>query len=178
MKHIDFIDLIDAKTENLHNDKLLFWDLWCVEFLFEKIKDLNNELLFNLKKVNELLWKLNDKEISINDLLSNDIIDLVLYNSEEDLENLNEDELEEKALYEIFIAYESILSNLKENGEVIYNCYEHSLNYIDYEIEGISITTSNANPIYLKEINSQLQLSEKLDNSDEKLTFLNRKMYR
>jgi hypothetical protein len=40
MKHQEYILIVKEKVSLLNQDSLLFWDLWCLNYVFEKIKEI------------------------------------------------------------------------------------------------------------------------------------------
>ena len=179
MKHQEYLLIIEEKTALLSQENLLFWDLWCLNYVYEKILNKKYQYYNDIKTCYFLLWDYHDKVItSLDFLLENESVQVILDFDNDDFEELDEFEIGEKALQEMIIGMESILSNLKEESEVIYNAYENPINVIDAEIEGILISKENEDPIYLNEVKSQIALLDDLNSNTTDYKVTDRNIYR
>ncbi|MCC9073885.1 hypothetical protein LNQ49_20070 [Flavobacterium sp. F-65] len=179
MKHQEYILIVKEKVSLLNQDSLLFWDLWCLNYVFEKINNKNYSFYADIEKSYKLLWDYNDKinnnfDIILNDKSVNNIINF----DNDEFEDLDEFDIEEKAIQEMIVGLESILLNFKEHFKLIYNAYENPINVIDVEIDGILISKDNENEIYLNEINSQIKLLDDLNSNVRNYTFKEKNIYR
>ncbi|MCV9931910.1 hypothetical protein OIU80_06400 [Flavobacterium sp. LS1R47] len=179
MKHQEYILFVKEKVSLLNQENLLFWDLWCLNYVFEKIKNKNYSFYADIEKSYKLLWDYNDKiNNNFDDILNDETVNSIINLDNDDFENLDEFDIEEKAIQEMIVGLESILLNFKENLKLIYNAYENPINVIDVEIDGILISKENENEIYLNETNSQMRLLEDLNSNVRNYTFENRNIYR
>ncbi|KQO22484.1 hypothetical protein ASF10_08900 [Flavobacterium sp. Leaf82] len=179
MKHQEYILFVKEKVSLLNQDNLLFWDLWCLNYVFEKIKNKSYPFYTYIEKSYKLLWDYNDKiNNNLDDILNDESIDSIMNFDNDDFDNLDEFDVEEKAIQEMIVGLESIILNFKESLKLVYNAYENPINVIDVEIDGILISKENENEIYLNETNSQMSLLEDLSSNVRNYTFINRNIYR
>lgn len=154
MKHTDYISLVEQKAFLIKKENMLFWDLWCLNYVFERI-EISYIHYDNMQQCYDLLWQINDtKNMSI---ALNSTFDKLLELDNDEFEELDLFDVPERSVREIIIGIESIVSNLRENNYVIYNAYENPIHVIDVEIDGISISKENNNNIYINEVNAQLK---------------------
>ena len=178
MKHQEYLSIIEEKTSFLNQDNLLFWDLWCLNYVFEKIDSKKYDFYPELENSFNLLWKYNSATINLENLLDNENIQAIINFDNDVYEELDEFDISDKAVQEFIIGVESIVFNLEEGEEVIYNAYENPINLIDVEIDGIKISQENTDTIYLDEINAQFKLIDDLINNKVNYDFKNRNIYR
>lgn len=179
MKHQEYILFVKEKVSLLNQEDLLFWDLWCLNYVFEKIKNKNYSFYADIEKSYKLLWNYNDKiNNNFDDILNDESVKSIINFDNEDFENLDEFDVEGKAIQEMIVGLESILLNFKEDLKLIYNAYENPINVIDVEIDGILISKENENEIYLNETNSQMRLLKDLNSNVINYTFENKNIYR
>lgn len=60
MKHQEFISIIEEKILNIKQENLLFWDLWCLNFVFERIQNTETAYYNDFKVCLAILWEMND----------------------------------------------------------------------------------------------------------------------
>ncbi|OWP79758.1 hypothetical protein [Flavobacterium oreochromis] len=178
MTHQDYINLITKKNALIKEDNLLFWDLWCLNYVFEKIDSEKYAFYKELENSFNTLWKYNNNEISIKVLLDNNNVQSMANFDNDIFEDLDEFDISDKAVQEFITGFESIISNLDENQKVIYNAYENPINLIDVEIEGIKISNDNTNNTYLNEINAQFRLADDLIKNKVDFGYEKRNIYR
>lgn len=129
MKHQEYILIVKEKVSLLNQDNLLFWDLWCLNYVFEKIKNKNYSFYTDIEKSYKLLWDYNDKiNNNFADILNDESVNTIMNFDNDDFENLDEFDVEDKAIREMIVGLESILLNFKEDLKLIYNAYENPIN--------------------------------------------------
>jgi hypothetical protein len=179
MKHREYLLIIEEKTSFLNHENLLFWDLWCLNYVYEKISNKEYQYYSDIKKCYFLLWDYHDKIITdINFLLQDESVKIILNPDNDDFEDLDEFDIGEKAIQEMIIGLDSILLNLKEGLKIIYNAYENPINVIDVEIEGILISKDNEDPIYLNEVKAQITLLDDLNSNTNDYKVKDKNIYR
>ncbi|WP_316633149.1 hypothetical protein [uncultured Flavobacterium sp.] len=179
MKHQEYLLIVEEKTSSLNQENLLFWDLWCLNYVYEKISNKEYQYYNDIKKSYFLLWDYHDKIITdINSLLQDESVKIILNFDNDDFEDLDEFDTEERAIQEMITGLESIFLNLKEEYEVIYNAYENPINVIDVEIEGILISKDNEDSIYLNEVKAQITLLDDLNSNIIDYKVKDRNIYR
>ena len=178
MTHQNYLALISQKISTIKQDNLLFWDLWCLNYVFEKIDSKKYDFYSELKNSFNLLWKYNDKSIRLEELLDNEDVQAVINFDNDIFEELDEFDISDKSVQELVVGLESIISNLEEGEDIIYNAYENPINLIDIEIEGIKISKDNTNEKYLNEVNAQFKLIDDLVSDKVGYGFEDRNIYR
>lgn len=179
MKHQEYLSIVEEKISFLNQENLLFWDLWCLNYVFEKISNKEYQHFNDIKKSYFLLWDYHDKIITdINSLLKDSSVEIILNFDNDDLDELDEFDTGERAIQEMITGLESIFLNLKEEYEVIYNAYESPINVIDVEIEGILISKDNEDSIYLNEVKAQITLLDDLNSNVVEYKVKDKNIYR
>lgn len=179
MKHQEYLVIVEEKTSSLNQENLLFWDLWCLNYVYEKISNEEYQYYNDIKKSYFLLWDYHDKIITdIDSLLEDESVENILNFDNDDFEDLDEFDTEERAIQEMITGLESIFLNLQEENKVIYNAYENPINVIDVEIEGILISKDNEDSIYLKEVRAQITLLDDLNSNSTEYKVKDRNIYR
>lgn len=51
MKHQEYLSIVEEKISFLNQENLLFWDLWCLNYVFEKISNKEYQYFNDIKKV-------------------------------------------------------------------------------------------------------------------------------
>lgn len=162
----------------LDNKVKLFWNLWCLQYAFEKI-DQSNPFFDRIRHAYTALWAYNDASSpNLDTLLNNEAATAILDVDDEDYNDLDDLEVGERAVKEMIVALESIIMNLQSDGVVRYNAGEVPINVIDVEIDGIEINTENTNDIFLNEAASHIQLLNVLAANGAAYTFNDRNIYR
>lgn len=178
MKHQEYLKIIKEKTENIKPENILFWDLWCLNYVFEKL-DTDYRYYPQFRECFELLWNCQDQKIDdFSTLSNNSSISTLLNFNYDDFQDLNDFNVEEKAAKEMIIGLEAIFQNLLSEGKVTYLAHENAINLIDVEIDGISISENNTHPIYLEEVSAQMKLIDALRDSPTQYTYENRNIFR
>ena len=177
MKHQEYLSLIEAKLPQIKQEDLLFWDLWCLNFVFERVST-EYKYYEDFKTCFSLLWQMNDTKNINSDILQNSSVEAILNFDEDDFEDLDDFDESDKAAKEFLEGLESILLNIEEESSIIYNAYENPINLIDTIIEGISILSDNTNEIYLNEINAQFKLVDDLIQNSPNYTEKDKNIYR
>jgi hypothetical protein len=178
MTYNEYTKIAAAGFARLDNKGKLFWNLWCLQYAFEKI-DPSNQFFDNIRNAYTALWAYNDADAPhLDTLLNNDAAIAILDVDDEDYDDLDDLEVGERAVKEMIVALESMIMNLQSDGVVTYNAGEVPINVIDAEIDGISITTENTNNIFLHEAGSHIQLLNALFANGPAYTFKDRNIYR
>lgn len=175
MNYTEYISQLKNKTPLLKSENLLFWDLWCLSYVFEKL-DQDSQFYPAIDQCYKLLWQINDSG-NIDLILSNEF-DAILNFDNDEFDDLNLTEVSDVSLKEMIIGIESIVLNLREDAGLVYNAYESPINVIDVEIDGISITKDNTSSIYCNEVNAQIKLLDDLIQNHSRYTRQHRNIYR
>jgi hypothetical protein len=179
MKHEEYLSIIEEKTALLQQEDQLFWDLWCLNYVIEKISDKKHPHYTQIKDCYLQLWDYNDGKITdLDTLFKIESVEFILNFEDEAFDALDEFDLEERAIQEMVIGLESILINLEEESKVVYDASQQPINVIDIEIEGILISKANHDPIYLNEVKSQFKLLDDLANHKRNYSYEDRNIFR
>lgn len=184
MNYKTYKEISDTIFSKIKQENILFWDLWCINFAFEKI-DINEfedeyfvEYYNNLERCIALLWEINDNKKEYILLSDNVYCKNVLNIDEEKFEDLDSTIISDVAMKEVLLAVESILLNYQDNGILQYEASEVPINLIDVIIEGINITGEEMNEEFINEANAQIKLSKELSEKVTNYTYKDRNIYR
>jgi hypothetical protein len=178
MNYSSYVNYAEEKFEELDAKQKLFWGLWCLTYPFERITASNPhyELLTGCYAA---LWNYHDSyRFGLKTLLATKPVKQIVEFDNDIYDDLDDFDVEERSVKELVTGLESIIENLQLEKTVIYNAYETSINVVDIEVGGISITGETTHPIYLNETLSQIQLLEDLIANSPVYTFKERNIYR
>lgn len=178
MDHKNYITLIKEKTPLIKQENILFWDLWCLNYVFEKIDSDKYDFYIELENSFNILWGYNCNSIALSDLLENENIQTITNFDNETFEDLDGFNISDKAVKEFIEGMESIISNLEIDGKVVYSAHENTINLIDVEIGGVNISKENTNKRYVDEVDAQFSLLRDVINGRVSYGFNERNIYR
>ncbi len=180
MKHREYIHKTEQLIPNILNENLLFWNLWCLQFVFEHINKPNYKYMKAMTRTFELLWEMNDsKSIDKKELETNEYCKKVMMFNDEDYINLDDFNSSEKAIKEFMVGIQNVLFHLKKYGNTkIYTSHEHPINLIDMIVDRIYISEENTDPIYLNEVTAQFKLLEELTTQVVGYTLADKNIFR
>jgi|GEM_PF-3382267 len=176
----EYSDLMKENFLKIKEENILFWNLWNINFVFEKIEDKEYKHYQNLERCISLLWRFNDEKF-IDEKLLRDESQAIINFSDDEYTYFDDYNISEFSIRELIVCLQTVIFNINE--EIYgYEIYLSPINVIDIILEndGISVIDENSftNPMYMHEVNAQLKLSELLSKEVCNFTYKDRNIYR
>ncbi|MGD1842237.1 MAG: hypothetical protein ACFB0B_15270 [Thermonemataceae bacterium] len=163
MKYTDYASIIEKQLPQIKPENLLFWNLWCLNYVFEKITTKEYKYYKGFQACFDLLWEMNDTRKI--DVRHHPSVKALLSFTDEEYEDLDDFEVNQKAIKECLVGLESILKSLFENNSLPYSSYTHPIDLIDIIVDQIHIDSENTHPAFLTEAQAQFKMLEEITRS-------------
>jgi len=179
MNYNKYSKIIEQNTFLIKEENILFWHLWCLNYVFEKIEPNSHDFYTDIKTCYQLLWKFNDDEGLDKSFIITHPSTARLLNLDEDIfEDFDVFDISERAIMEMIEGLENILSDLSSEKFIRYDVNRHPINVIDVILDNISMEEVNDQEVFLNEANAQIKLSKKLLEKVVNYTYKDRNIYR
>lgn len=175
----DYLRQMERQFQDIKEEHMLFWNLWCLQFAFDRIspgyKDYNA-----LNDSFHLLWQINDQKAVFN----TDDFAFVRDFSDNDLDTLADFKVEELAVKEFINRADIIVRGLIRSQKVYGGkaTFTIPINIIEIILDQqrISVTKEEGfyHPLCIQEVTAQLKLSAELSQFKRKYDEGSKNLYR
>lgn len=166
----------------IKEENILFWHLWCLTYVFEKIEPTSNYFYTDIKICFQLLWKFNDEGRLDKSFIMSNPSTARLLKLEDEQDDIFEDfdvfDISERAIMEMVEGLINILLDFASEKFIRYNVDRHPINVIDVILDNISMEEENNQKVFLDEANAQIKLSKELSEKIANYTYKDRNIYR
>jgi hypothetical protein len=175
----DFLKTMESNFLNIEERHILFWNLWCLNYAFEKIAP-TYTCYSELSDHYNRLWRINDNNIAI------DAKDFSFIQDFDDtaFEALDDFKIEELAVKEFINGADIIIKGLtggknRYGGKAVFTIPFNVIEIL-LDKEGTSVTKAEGfnQPVCIQEATAQLKLSTALSQFLTHYSFDDRNIYR
>lgn len=159
----DFLSRMEHYFQEIKEEHMLFWNLWCLQYAFDRISGTYTDYP-SLKQCADRLWQINDGNITfdINDF------NFIRHFDDASFEALDDFKIEELAVKEFISGADIVVNGLnlakkRYGGKAVFTIPFNIIEVI-VDQEGRSITRGDGfnTPVCIRETEAQLQLSTAL----------------
>ncbi|SFO29434.1 hypothetical protein SAMN05428949_4824 [Chitinophaga sp. YR627] len=170
---------MESNFLNIDERHILFWNLWCLNYAFEKIAPTYTHYI-ELSDSYNRLWRINDNNITV------DPTDFSFIQNFDDtsFDALDDFKIEELAIKEFINGADIIIKGLtggtnRYGGKAVFTIPFNIIEIL-LDKEGSSVTKAEGfnQPICIQEATAQLKLSTALSQFDTRYPFADRNIYR
>ena len=118
MNFIEYNKQIDSTISRILDENLLFWNLWCMSFVFDKIET-DYKYYSEFETCFDLLWSINDYSLNYQKLNNNASCNKIMNFSIKEYQKLNDFNTSQKAVKEFINGIQNLLVKIKKSNRKI-----------------------------------------------------------